>query len=150
MRRKYAKESNCTVYCLLLFTNRLKECKKHLIIKRVIQSVEYFPYSLFVSLSRRVLSVAIPKYFFILSGAAFFHLKACNGGLESCIVIKSDFVGEIVVYGVIVVVISCFATTDQGSSQFMVGLGIVKLIPSTLLWWIGTGATAMMRMLWVF
>ena len=87
---------------------------------------------------------------FILSGAAFFHLKACNGGLESCIVIKSDFVGKIVVYGVIVVVISCFATTDQGSRQFMVGLGIVKLIPSTLLWWIGTGATAMMRMLWVF
>ena len=111
---------------------------------------ETLPYSLFVSISRHVLWDAIPKLFFILSGTAFFHLKACNGGLESCIVIKSDFVGKIVVYGVIVVVISCFATTDQGSSQFMVGLGIVKLIPSTLFWWIGTGATTMMRMLWVF
>ena len=121
-----------------------------LTINRIIQSLKYLPYSLFVSISRHVLWDAIPKLFFILSGAAFFHLKACNGGLESCIVIKSDFVGKIVVYGVIVVVISCFATTDQSANQFMVSLGIVKLIPSTLFWWIGTGATAMMRMLWVF
>ena len=119
-------------------------------IDRIIQCVRYFRI-LFVRFLFSPCSLGwYSEVIFILSRAAFFHLKACNGGLESCIVIKSDFVGKIVVYGVIVVVISCFATTDQSASQFMVGLGIVKLIPSTLFWWIGTGATAMMRMLWVF
>ena len=119
-------------------------------INRIIQCIKYFR-NLFVRFPFSPCSLHC--YFdviFVLSRAAFFHLKACNGGLESCIVIKSDFVGKIVVYGVIVVVISCFATTNQSASQFMVSLGIVKLTPSALFWWIGAGATAMMRMLWVF
>merc|ERR1711894_784176 len=74
--------------------------------------------------------------------------QTCNSSLESGVVITSDFILDVIISPIIILIPLSWSSNESPVQYLWVGSGVIIIVPATTCWspWAGSGS--MMRSLW--